>query len=180
MNLKGIDAFCQDFVSIKKEGGRKEGQEFRSLEVRRKLIALKNVNKPNSTTFIPDPCNPGPCGPGTICYTNHGAIAVCDCQPGLIPNPDTITGCILPDPCDPSPCGPGTICSTNNDATAICDCEPGLIPNPDTITGCVYHPCIPTPCGPGTNCYVDDEGSPVCKCIPGAVYILHSKFSASP
>ena len=30
--------FCQDFVSIKKEGG----QEFRSLEVRRKLIALKN------------------------------------------------------------------------------------------------------------------------------------------
>ena len=29
--------FCQDFVSIKKEGG----QEFRSLEVRRKLIALK-------------------------------------------------------------------------------------------------------------------------------------------
>ena len=30
--------FRQDIVSIKKEGG----QEFRSLEVRRKLIALKN------------------------------------------------------------------------------------------------------------------------------------------
>ena len=30
--------FCQDFVSIKKEGW----QEFRSLEVQRKLIALKN------------------------------------------------------------------------------------------------------------------------------------------
>ena len=32
-----IFGFCQDFVSIKKEG-----QEFRSLEVRCKLIALKN------------------------------------------------------------------------------------------------------------------------------------------
>ena len=30
--------FCQDFVSIKKEG-----KKFRSLEVRRKLIALKNA-----------------------------------------------------------------------------------------------------------------------------------------
>ena len=30
--------FCKDFVSIKKEGG---GQQFRSLEVQRKLIALK-------------------------------------------------------------------------------------------------------------------------------------------
>ena len=34
--------FCQDFVSIKKEGKRKEGQEFGSLEVPCKLIALKN------------------------------------------------------------------------------------------------------------------------------------------
>ena len=32
---------CQDFVAIKKE----EGQEFRSLEVRRKLLALKNGKK---------------------------------------------------------------------------------------------------------------------------------------
>ena len=33
--------FCQDFVSIKKEGRKEKGQGFRSLEVRRKLIALK-------------------------------------------------------------------------------------------------------------------------------------------
>ena len=32
--------FCQDFVSIKKE---EEGKKFRSLEVRRKLIALKKI-----------------------------------------------------------------------------------------------------------------------------------------
>ena len=32
--------FCQDFVSKKKE--EVEGKKFRSLEVRRKLIALKN------------------------------------------------------------------------------------------------------------------------------------------
>ena len=34
--------FCQDFGVMQ---GRKEGQEFRSLEVRSKLIALKNVDK---------------------------------------------------------------------------------------------------------------------------------------
>ena len=39
--MEGIDLdFCQDFA-------RKEGQEFRSLEVRGKLIALKNQNKEN-------------------------------------------------------------------------------------------------------------------------------------
>ena len=32
--------FCKDFVSIKKEV---EGQEFRALEVQRKLIALKKT-----------------------------------------------------------------------------------------------------------------------------------------
>ena len=35
--------FCQDFGLMEKEG-RKEGRNFRSLEVRRKLIALKNGN----------------------------------------------------------------------------------------------------------------------------------------
>ena len=43
--MKGIDIlitylnFCQDFGAMQ---GRKEGQEFRSFEVRGKLIALKN------------------------------------------------------------------------------------------------------------------------------------------
>ena len=39
--------FCQDFVSIKKEG-----QEFRSLEVRRKLIALKKKDAANYVALI--------------------------------------------------------------------------------------------------------------------------------
>ena len=34
--------FCQDFVSKKKEEEEEEGKKFRSLEVRRKFIALKN------------------------------------------------------------------------------------------------------------------------------------------
>ena len=64
------------------------------------------------------------------------------CEPGLIPNPDTITGCKpecirdpdcssgyvcenqrcieKPDPCDPSPCGPGARCMTNGNGNAIC------------------------------------------------------------
>ena len=66
------------------------------------------------------------------------------CNEGLIPNPDTITGCkpeCVRDPdcehgyvcenqkcvdvenhdsCDPSPCGPGAICRVNNPGIAIC------------------------------------------------------------
>ena len=64
------------------------------------------------------------------------------CEPGLIPKPDTITGCgpecvidpdcssgyvcdnqrciEKPDPCNPSPCGPGAVCTTNGYGNAIC------------------------------------------------------------
>jgi len=106
----------------------------------------------------PDPCNPSPCGPGARCMTNNLGNAICRCEPGLIPKPDTITGCgpecvidpdcqggyvcenqkciPRPDPCDPSPCGPGAICTVGPNGNPICRCEPGLIPNPDTITGC--------------------------------------------
>ena len=64
------------------------------------------------------------------------------CDEGLIPNPDTITGCKpecirdpdcdygyvcenqkcveKPDPCDPSPCGPGATCSVDAGGNAIC------------------------------------------------------------
>ena len=41
----------------------------------------------------PDPCNPSPCGPGTKCMEDAGGNAICRCLRGLIPEPDTITGC---------------------------------------------------------------------------------------
>ena len=40
-----------------------------------------------------NPCVPSPCGPGTTCDVNPIGNAICHCQPGLIPKPDTITGC---------------------------------------------------------------------------------------
>ena len=40
----------------------------------------------------PDPCDPSPCGPGAECSLTRSGNAICRCQPGLIPNPDTITG----------------------------------------------------------------------------------------
>jgi hypothetical protein len=45
--MKGIDLCVKIlvFVKILFQGRRKEGQEFRSLEVRGKLIALKNCEK---------------------------------------------------------------------------------------------------------------------------------------
>ena len=38
-------------------------------------------------------CDPSPCGPGAKCMVNSYGNAVCRCDEGLIPNPDTITGC---------------------------------------------------------------------------------------
>jgi len=126
-----------------------------------------------------DPCNPNPCGPGAICNTNAQGNAICQCEPGLIPKPDTITGCgpecladpdcprglvcegqqfgagrcvEKPDPCVPSPCGPGAICSVTGSGNAICRCAPGLIPKPDTITGCGPE-CVRDPdCQQGLVC----------------------------
>jgi len=117
----------------------------------------------------PDPCDPSPCGPGAVCTVSGLGNAICRCEPGLIPNPDTITGCkpecIIdpdcpgdyvceqqkciprPDPCDPSPCGPGAICTVGPSGNPICRCEPGLIPNPDTITGCKPECIIDPDCG---------------------------------
>ena len=43
-------------------------------------------------TERPDPCNPSPCGPGTTCRPNRNGDPVCECEAGLIPKPDTITG----------------------------------------------------------------------------------------
>ncbi len=42
---------------------------------------------------ISDPCNPSPCGPGTICEEIDSTSSVCNCKPGWVPKPDTITGC---------------------------------------------------------------------------------------
>ena len=50
------------------------------------IFVLRCVEKP-------DPCNPSPCGPGTMCMTNQFGNAICRCLEGLVPKPDTITGC---------------------------------------------------------------------------------------
>jgi len=129
----------------------------------------------------PDPCNPSPCGPGARCMTDPRGNAICRCEPGLIPKPDTITGCgpecirdpdcpgdyvcesqkciPRPDPCDPSPCGPGAICTVGPSGNPICRCEPGLIPNPDTITGCKPE-CVRDPDCPGRDYICENQ-----KCV---------------
>jgi len=122
----------------------------------------------------PDPCQPSPCGPGAECSVTRNGNAICRCQPGLIPNPDTISGCKpecvidpdcsqgyvcqnqrcveKPDPCNPSPCGPGAVCTVNFGGNPICRCEPGLVPKPDTITGCGPE-CVRDPdCNQGYIC----------------------------
>lgn len=115
----------------------------------------------------PDPCNPSPCGPGTTCTTNSNGNPVCKCQSGLIPKPDTITGCgpecnidpdctlgyicsqqrcvERPDPCQPSPCGTGAL-STPSGSTCSCSCPLGTVGDPNKA------------CHRG-NCVVDDDCS---------------------
>ncbi|TRY80549.1 hypothetical protein TCAL_10964 [Tigriopus californicus] len=133
----------------------------------------------------PDPCSPSPCGPGTTCRNDGNGNAICECQLGLIPKPDTITGCgpecdtdydcsrgyicqshkcvPKPDPCNPSPCGPRTTCTANHLGNPVCNCQPGFVPKPDTITGCGYE------CTKDAECY--HKPGTVCmdyKCVPRA------------
>ncbi|XP_040568316.1 zonadhesin [Lepeophtheirus salmonis] len=122
----------------------------------------------------PDPCDPSPCGPGTSCYPNFNGNPICKCLLGLVPKPDTITGCgpeckrdpdcnrgyicqtgkciEKPDPCNPSPCGPGAECMVNTSGNPICRCQKGLVPKPDTITGCGPECVIDSDCDSGYIC----------------------------
>ena len=120
------------------------------------------------TTRAPvNPCQPTPCGPNTICTVNNVGNAICNCVPGMIPKPDTITGCgpecvrdpdcqygevclnqrcvEKPDPCDPSPCGPGAVCMTNNIGNAICRYveSPGQNVSTTPITAMECQQCLP-------------------------------------
>ena len=57
---------------------------------------------------------------------------ICRCEPGLIPKPDTITGCGPECVRDPD-CQQGNVCQSQR-----------CVPRPD--------PCQPSPCGPNTEC----------------------------
>ena len=85
------------------------------------------------------------------------------CLPGLVPKPDTITGCgpecevdpdcryrgdficsserrcvERPDPCDPNPCGPGAVCDGG-----ACSCPAGTVGSGET--GCLAGECLTDP-----------------------------------
>eukprot|EP00092_Neocalanus_flemingeri_P015375 GFUD01016638.1.p1 GENE.GFUD01016638.1~~GFUD01016638.1.p1 ORF type:complete len:648 (-),score=103.17 GFUD01016638.1:526-2469(-) len=109
----------------------------------------------------PDPCNPSPCGPGTTCTPNANGNPICKCIDGLIPKPDTITGCgpectidpdcqygyicsqqkcvEKPDPCVPNPCGTGAVCVLQGDSYS-CECPSGTVG--DGVTGCNRGECL--------------------------------------
>merc|ERR1711876_146853 len=57
----------------------------------------------------PDPCDPSPCGPGAHCMVDPSGNAICRCDQGLVPKPDTITGCGPECVVDPD-CQTGYIC----------------------------------------------------------------------
>ena len=63
------------------------------------LVSLARFFLPNNIDLHfrciekPDPCNPSPCGPGTMCMANKFGNPICRCLGKLVPKPDTITGC---------------------------------------------------------------------------------------
>ena len=76
------------------------------------------------------------------CFNFHFGFSS-RCEPGLIPKPDTITGCGPECVQDPD-CKSGYICQNQK-----------CIERPD--------PCNPSPCGPGTICMVNSIGNPICR-----------------
>jgi len=90
-----------------------------------------------------DPCQPSPCGPGTTCDPSPFGNPICRCREGLIPKPDTITGCGPECTVDPE-CRNGLVCINQR-----------CVEKPD--------PCVPSPCGPGAICTVNNLGNPICR-----------------
>ena len=100
-----------------------------------------------------NPCVPTPCGHGTTCTVNAAGNAICNCQPGLIPKPDTIAGC-------------GPECTRDSDCKRGFVCEQAwqrCVEKPD--------PCNPSPCGPGSRCMEDNNGNAICR-----FYEIFQKF----
>ena len=67
------------------------------------------------------------------------------CQPGLVPKPDTITGC-----------GPECVIDPDCPGDFVCENQK-CIERPD--------PCFPSPCGPGATCSVGPNGNPICRFV---------------
>ena len=70
-------------------------------------------------------------------------LCIVRCEPGLIPKPDTITGC-----------GPECVRDPDCKTSFVCENQK-CVEKPD--------PCNPSPCGPGTICMVNSVGNPICR-----------------
>ena len=75
-----------------------------------------------------DSCDSSPCGPGAVCTTNGIGNPICQCEPGLIPKPDTITGCGPECVIDPD-CSSGYICENQKcvEKTDTCTVRPRIL-----------------------------------------------------
>ena len=58
-----------------------------------------------------NPCDPNPCGPGSMCIPQEGE-PTCKCPEGMVPinGYSADQGCTVPNPCDPNPCGRDAMC----------------------------------------------------------------------
>ena len=132
---------------------------------------LAEARDPPQPTYQPaprNPCEPNPCGPGSMCIPQEGG-PTCKCPEGLVPDPTPQQGCVVPNPCDPNPCGEDAMCIPQ-EGRPFCKCPEGLEPDPSPEIRCsVRNPCHPSPCGPGTSCTPNPQGNPICRCLPGLV-----------
>lgn len=131
-----------------------------------------------------DACDENACGVNAVCIADDHK-AICQCPPGLRPNPVPDVECVAVETCRPDSCHPTALCvagPTTNEP--VCRCPPNHVGDPYT-TGCQpegycsgpkdcpvhsichEHRCVnpcENACGPNAFCEIVDS-RPNCKCI---------------
>ena len=130
-----------------------------------------------------DACDENACGVNAVCIAeDHKAI--CQCPPGLRPNPVPDVECVAVEACHPDSCHPTALCVAGPTNNPVCQCPPNHVGDP-YVNGCQpeghcsspkdcpvhsvchEHRCInpcENACGPNAFCEIVND-QPSCKCI---------------
>jgi hypothetical protein len=119
---------------------------------------------------IPDPCPPGKCEEGQLCFPNSEGVGMCvnDCSEGCPAGErcDATSGMCVEDRCAgvecdaPRVCDPSTGTCVGNNCEVI-NCGDGQACVPQTGQ-CVPDPCLSVECPDDKVCRVDFNGLPEC------------------
>ena len=130
-----------------------------------------------------DACDEDACGVNAVCIADDHK-AICQCPPGLKPNPVPDVECVALEACHPNPCHETALCVPGPSNNPVCQCPSNFVGDPyvkgcqpegycATAKDCPVHsichnhrcvnPCE-NACGPNSICDIIN-GQPTCKCI---------------